>query len=152
MAHTYSVDHASTTTESVTIGVAPKSELTKGVPSVSNSGANLMTYKIGSGDPAYPATVVYSVEDQVRKGNPARRATMTLNTWASDYNDVTGLTEKRPISVQIAFVVPGDLTLELADLSQLLGDAFSFTYASVSAGVRDTGYLKNLQFGVPAVV
>jgi hypothetical protein len=51
----------------------------------------------------------------------------------------------------MSFVVAGDAPLLLADLVKMLGVAFSYTYLSVAAGVRETTWLAKVLAGSPQV-
>ena len=154
MTHTYSLDHVVVTTEFVSVEVAAKSEMTLQFtgPDPLNKDATIAVYRLLSGDAAYPANVTYRVENQTRKGAKIRRASMTFDTWAADDNSVDGTTARKPISGTISVNIPAEITTELADMDDMLGNMFSFMYASVSAGARNTGYLNKLFYGLPQVV
>lgn len=153
MTHTYTIDHAVNTTESVLVEVAPKSEMTLVATDVDQkTGAVTATYRLASGDAAYPATVTYRVEDQNRSGSKIRRISVTLNTWAADDNSVDGTTTRKAISGTISLNVPADITTELADVDDFYGNLFSYLYPSQAAGVRSTVYLQKLLYGAPQVV
>jgi hypothetical protein len=152
MSTTYSLDHVVSSTESVLVEVAAKSEfVSQGTVIDPKTGARITTYTLGSGDSAFLATVEYRIEEQVRAGQSVRRVSMTFRTWATS-DDGLGLVVKRPVSGQFAFVLPIDLTIELADLDDFIGNCFSFLYASQSSGARATGYLNSLLFGSSKVV
>lgn len=153
MTHTYSMDHVIATTESVNVEVAEKSAMTRIATDIDQkTGAVTSTYRLASGDAAYPATVSYRVEDQLRSGAKIRRISVTLNTWAADENSVDGTTTRKPLSGTVSLNVPADITTELADADDLIGNLFSYLYLSVAAGVRSTAWLQKLLFGVPEVV
>lgn len=153
MSLSYAIDHVVATTESVNVEVAAKSELTFISSDTDKStGEVISTYALASGDVRYPGTVTYRIAKQNRGGNPTRRISMTFDTWATETDSVTGVINRKPINVTWSFTVPQDLTTELADVMQLLGNAFSFLYGSVAAGVRSTTYLSNLLYGTPKVV
>jgi hypothetical protein len=142
-----------TSTESVNVEVAAKSELTLIATDIDQkTGEITSTYTLASGDMAFPGLVTYRVGEQARSSGPIRRISVTLSTWATETDSVTGVIRRKPISCTISLNLPGDLTFELADVMQLLGNTFSFLYASVSAGVRSTGYLQKLLYGSPQVV
>jgi hypothetical protein len=152
MSLSYAIDHVATATESVTLEVAAKSEMTLVSTDIDpKSGAVTSTYILASGDAQYPGFVVYRIESQTRSGQPLRRISVKFTTWATETDSVTGIIRRKPISTEIAMLVPIDLTIELADVMQMLGNAFSFTYASVSSGTRATGYLQKLLYGAPQV-
>jgi len=152
MSHTYSIDHANASTESVLVEVAEKSYMTLQSTDVDpKTGDILSTYVLATGDASYPATVTYRVQNQTQRGKPVRRIVVTLNTWATD-DDGLGLVLKEPISSSFSMVIPASFTIELADLDDFIGNMFSFLYASQSAGARNTGYLQKLLYGVPQVV
>lgn len=153
MTHTYSLDHVASATESVNVETAAKSEMTLQSTDVDpKSGDVVSTYTLASGDSQYPAYVVYRIGSQNRGGNPVRRASMTFSTWAVDDNSVDGTAIRKPISGTISLLIPADITVELADMDDFIGNLFSFLYASVSTGARNTGYLQKLLYGVPQVV
>jgi len=152
MTHTYSLDHVASATESVNVETAAKSEMTLRSTDVDpKTGDVVSTYVLASGDSRYEATVTYKVQEQNKVGAPTRRCVVTLNTWATD-DDGAGLVVKKPITGSISFIVPTDLTIELADMDDFIGNLFSFLYASVSTGTRNTTYLQKLLYGVPQVV
>jgi len=152
MSITYTLDHINASTESVNVEVAAKSEMTLvSTDTDPKSGDTISTYRLASGDVAYPGTVTYRVQAQGSNGNPTRRVVMTLSTWATS-DDGLGLVVKKPLTGSISFVFPADMTIELADLDDFIGNLFSFLYASVTAGARSTAYLQKLLFGAPQVV
>jgi hypothetical protein len=153
MSLSYSIDHVVISTESVNVEVAAKSEMTLVSTDVDpKSGDVVSTYVLASGDVAYPATVVYRIASQSRASGPIRRVSLTLNTWATETDSVTGGIVRKAINSTISLNIPADLTVELADIMQMIGNTFSFVYPSVSAGVRSTGYLQRLLYGSPQVV
>lgn len=153
MTHTFSLDHVATATESVLVETAAKSEMTLVSTDVDpKTGDVVTTYVLSSGDSQFPATVSYRISSQSRGGAPIRRISMTFNTWAADDNSVDGIVSRKPISGSIALNVPADITVELADMDDFIGNLFSFLYASQSSGSRNTGYLQKLLFGTPQVV
>lgn len=152
MSITYSIDHVASSTEAVNVEVAAKSEMTlKSTDIDPKTGDTLSTYVLASGDNAYPSTVTYRIQAQNQGGVPQRRAVMTFSTWATS-DDGLGTVVKRPLSGSVSFIVPGDLTVELADMDDFIGNLFSFLYLSVTAGARSTTWLQKLLFGVPQVV
>lgn len=151
MAHTYSIDHVVTSTESVNVEVAEKSGMTLRSTDVDPStGDVLSTYVLASGDAAYESTVTYRVQNMNKAGSKTRRCVATFNTWATD-DDGAGTVVKKPLTGSISFIVPADLTIELADMDDFIGNLFSFLYASVSTGARSTAWLQKLLYGVPQV-
>lgn len=152
MSLSYSIDHISTSVEDVSVEVAAKSELTlRQVSTDPKTGEISAEYVLASGDDNFPATVTYRTVLQRRQGALNRRISMTFQTWATVSNSVTGEDEKKPISSTISMILPPEMTLELADLDDLLGNTFSFMYASVTTKVRDTAYLQKLLYGIPSV-
>jgi len=148
---TYSIDHVASSTEAVNVEVAAKSEMTRQSTVVDpKTGDVLSTYVLSSGDNAYPATVTYRIQNQGSSSNPTRRAVMTFSTWATS-DDGLGTVIKKPLSGSISFVVPANLTVELADMDDFIGNLFSFLYASVTTGARSTAWLQKFLFGVPEV-
>lgn len=148
---TYTIDHISSSTESVLVETAPKSEMvSQGTVVDPKTGAKTTSYSLASGDSAYPGVVEYRVEAQNRGGFPILRVSMTFKTWATS-DDGLGTVVKRPLVSTFAVNLPADLTIELADFDDLIGNVFSFLYASQSAGARNTGYIQRLLYGSPTV-
>lgn len=152
MTITYSIDHLVTTTEAVNVEVADKSNLVLQATSTDpKTGELSSTYVIANGDVAFPATVTYRNAVQKRGANLVRRLSMSFDTWAVKADSVSGVDERKPINCTISMIVPAEMTIEVADADDLLGNAFSFFYADVNAGARDTAWLAKLLFGIPQV-
>lgn len=152
MTITYSIDHLSTSVEDVSVEVAAKSEMTLQSTDVDpKTGEVVSTYVLASGDNSYPATVVYRSSVQNRSNGAIRRMSMTFSTWATASDSVTSTDTKKPLVITVAINVPADMTVEVADLDDLIGNAFSFLYASVTAKARSTSWLQKLLYGVPQV-
>lgn len=153
MTVTYSIDHCPTTTESVNVEVAPKSEFALIRTYTDNTSGELVSeYRLASGDELYPATVAYRYGIQTRKTGNVRRISVTFYTWATKTDSVAGTVEYEPINSTIQFILPAQMTIEVADLDDFLGNTLSFMYGSVSAGARSTGYLQALLYGRTQVV
>jgi len=150
MSISYSIDHLSTSVEDVSVEVAPKSEFTLQSTSTVN-GVTETSYVLSSGDNAYPATVTYRSEIQKRAAALVRRLSMTFSTWAVKADSVTGIELRSPVNLTIAINVPADMTIEVADLDDLIGNAFSFLYASVTAKARSTAWLQKMLYGATQV-
>lgn len=152
MTITYSIDHVSTSVEDVSVETAAKSEMTLQSTTTDQKTGNVTsTYVLASGDDAYKAFVTYTSSIQNRASGAIRRLSMLFSTWATASNSISGIDTKKPISVQISIQLPSDMTIELADLDKLLGNAYSFTYEDVTTKVRDTVWLQKLLYGVPQV-
>jgi len=152
MTITYSIDHISTSVEDVSVEVAAKSEMTlQGTVIDQKTGDVTSTYVLASGDNSYPATVAYRSAVQNRASGAVRRMSMTFSTWATRSDSVAGTDEKLPLTGSIAFTVPADMTIEVADMDDLVGNLFSFAYLSVTTKVRDTTWLQKLLYGIPQV-
>jgi hypothetical protein len=148
---TYLIDHINASTESINVEVAAKSEMIEqSTDTDSKTGDVISTYVLSSGDNAYPATVTYRVQASGSVAKPTRRVVVTLSTWATS-DDGAGVVVKRPLTGSISFVLPADMTVELADMDDFIGNLFSFLYASATAGARSTTYLQKLLYGVPRV-
>jgi len=146
------IDHAPSTTESVLVAAAPKSEMTlQSVVSDPKTGEIAATYVLASGDFRYPATVVFRSAIQTRATGSKRRISMTYSTWATSTDSISLSETKREISTSVSMLIPADTTLELDDLDVLLSTAYSFMYAQVTSGVRNTAWLQKLVFGLPEV-
>jgi len=152
MSLTYSIDHASTSVEDVSVEIPEKSTmLLSGVTIDSKTGEIVSSYTIPSGDNSYPATVVYRCVLQKRSTGNVRRISMTFSTWATMADSVSGLDTKKAISGTISFLVPADMTIEVADMDDFIGNLFGFLYLSVTAKARDTTWLAKLLFGISQV-
>lgn len=152
MAITYSLDHVSTTTESVNVEVADKVNMTlQSTDTDPKTGECVSTYVLAAGDNAYKAFVTYRSSLQKRASGLLRRLSLTFDTWAVASDDVSGTDTRKPISGTVSFLVPSDMTIEVADADALMGNLMSFLYLSVTAGDRDTTWLAKLLFGVPQV-
>lgn len=153
MTITYALDHVASTTESVNVEVAPKSELALVRTYTDKTSDEVVSeYRIASGDELYPSTVAFRYGLQTRKGSEARRISMTFYTWATKTDSVTGEVSHEPISSTIQLLLPGRMTIEVGDLDDLLGNTLSFMYPSVSSGARSTVYLQALLFGRTQVI
>jgi len=152
MTITYSIDHTSGSPESVSVELAEKANMVlQGTQTDPKTGEVSSTYVLSTGDNSYPATVVYRAVLQNRPAGPIRRVSMTFNTWATRSDSVTGLDTKKPFSGTVSMNMPADITIETSDADDFIGSLFSFLYASVAAGARDTAYLAKLLFGIPQV-
>lgn len=152
MTITYSIDHVSTTVEDVSVEVADKANMVLQYTTTDpKTGEITSSYVISNGDNSFPATVVYRTSVQNRSTGPIRRMSMTFNTWAARADSVSGEEIRKPLVASVSFNVPADMTVETADMDDLIGNLFSFLYASVSVKVRDTAYLGKLLFGIPQV-
>jgi hypothetical protein len=153
MSLSYALDHVSASTESVLVELAAKSELTLiSTDTDVKTGAVVSTYTLASGDTQFPAYVTYRAEIQSRKTGVIRRISMTFDTWATQTDSVTGVIDRLPISASFAMNIPQGFTVELADIDDFIGVAFSFLFASQSSGARSTTYLSKLLYGAPQVV
>jgi hypothetical protein len=150
MSHTFSIDHTPSTTEAVNVEVAPKTEFTI-LPPSKQIGDYATAYQLASGDNAYPSIVTYRSEIITSGGKPVRRISVTFQSWAVDANSVSGEDHREMITSTQTLYVPASFTVELADLDDFLGNAFSFWYPSVSSGARNTGWLQSLLYGTTEV-
>lgn len=152
MTITYDIDHLPGSTESVTVGVAPKSSMALISSDIDQkTGEVTAKYVINTGDPSYPAIATFRTALQRRADGVFRRISVTFETWASVTNSTTEEVVRKKISGTISALVPADVTIEVADLDNFLAEVYSFTYASVSSGTRSTTYLGKLLFGSPQV-
>jgi len=152
MTVTYSIDHVASSVEDVSVEVAAKSEMTlQSTFTDPKTGDVTSTYVLASGDGNYPATVSYRSSVQSRSTGAIRRISMTFSTWATAADSVTGIDTKKPISVTTSFNIPADMTIELADMDDLIGNSFSLLFLSVTTKVRDTTWLQKLLYGIPQV-
>jgi len=153
MTITYSIDHLVTSVEDVSIEVAAKSEMSLVSTSTDpTTGQVVAKYRLASGDDVYPSFVSYRSVIQDRKTGSIRLVSVTFDTWATADNSVSGLTTKKPISAVVSFNLPADMTVEVADMDDLIGNLFSFLYPSVTTKVRSTSWLQKLLYGTPQVV
>lgn len=137
-------------TESVTVQVADKTS-----PTLISADIDPKTqrataiYALTSDYPGYPITLTVNSDPP---GAKSRYCSVTLRTWIVQSSDVTDESEYWPIQASTSFVVPGDAPLLVADLVKLMGVAFSYTYLSVAAGVRETTWLATILKGSPQVL
>jgi len=150
MTLSYAIDHVSSnSTESVTTIVADKSgRVSTQLDSDPKTGRNTSVYTLSSGDPNHPATITYSV-DPPSQDAKTRYGSITFRTWCTQTDSVTGIVTWWPIQATISFVITNGAPVQLADFNKLIAAIFSYSYASVSSGVRDTVWLQNLLFGSP---
>jgi len=152
MTISYAIDHLSTSVEDVSVEVAAKSEMTlQSTTTDPKTGEVTSTYVLASGDNGFPAFVTYRASVQNRASGSVRRLSMTLSTWATKSDSVSGTDEKKNLSIGVTITVPSDMTIEVSDVDDLIGNAFSFLYLSVTAKVRDTSWLQKLLYGIPQV-
>lgn len=152
MSITYSIDHVSTTVEDVSVEVAAKTEMTLQSTDVDpKTGDVTSIYVLASGDNSFPANITYRSSIQSRAGGSIRRVSMTFSTWATQSDSVSGTDTKKPFSGTVSFNMPADMTIEVADMDDFIGNLFSFLYLSVSTKVRNTTWLQKLLYGVPQV-
>jgi hypothetical protein len=138
-------------TESVTTPVADKTNLVLVSSDIDpKTGRTTAIYTLSGADAGYPITLTVN-SDPSGPGVKSRYCSMTFRTWVKQSSDVTDITTRWPIQVSVSFVVTGDAPLLLADLNTLVGVAFSYSYLSVAAGVRDTTWLAKLLSGSPQV-
>jgi len=152
MTITYSIDHVSGTTESVNVEVADKVNMTlQSTDTDIKTGEVVSTYVLAAGDNAYKAFVTLRCVLQTRRGAAYQRVSMTFDTWAVKSDSVAGTEERKPLSGTISFLIPADMTIEVADMDVFIGSLFSFLYVSVSTGTRNTTWLAKLLYGIPQV-
>lgn len=152
MTITYSLDHVATSVEDVSVEVAAKSEMTLQSTSTDpKTGEVVSVYVLASGDNSFPATLTYRNSLQNRNTGAIRRISMTFSTWATAADSVSGVDTKKPFSGTVSFNIPADMTVEIADMDDFIGNLFSFLYLSVTTKVRDTTWLQKLLYGVPQV-
>jgi len=152
MTISYEITHVSSnSTESVTTSIADKTgKVFTNVQADPKTGRITSTYTLNSGDVTHPATLRYSVDPvDLSAIGKTRYASITFNTWATQTDSVTGLITWFPVQATVSFVLPQGAPVQLADLNKLIAVIFSYTYASVSSGVRDTAWLQDLLFGAP---
>jgi len=148
MSQSYSIDHLVTSVEDVSVEVAAKSELSFSNSGIDNSGLPFATYSLASGDNAFPATVTFKSGIQPRKNaGSVRYIAVQFNTWATKTDSVSGVDTKSPLQAQVSFTLPTDMTIETADMDDLVGNLFSFLYPSVTTKVRSTAWLSKLLYG-----
>jgi len=152
MSLTYSIDHALTSVEDVSVEVADKANMVfQGNKTDPKTGEISASYVVSNGDNSYPATVTYRSVVQNRASGPVRRISMTFDTWATRSDSVSGLDTKKSLSGTISVNMPADITVETADMDDFIGNLFSYLYLSVTTKVRDTTWLGKLLFGIPQV-
>jgi hypothetical protein len=152
MSISYDITHVETTTESVDVEVAQKTDMVlQSTFTDPKTGEITSTYVLANGDNSYQANVIYRNGLQTRQNAPIRRFSVTFTTWATSTDSVSGVVVHKPITGSMNFTIPADLTVETADMDAFIGNLVSYLYESVSAGARDTSWLEKLLFGIPQV-
>jgi hypothetical protein len=153
MSLSYAIDHVNGSAESVWVEIAYKSEFVLvSTDTDPKSGKVSTTYRLGSGSLVFPSYVTYTTEVQSRGQAMIRRITVQFDTWATETDSVTGEITRRAVNCFTAFNLPGDIPVETADIDQLIGNFFSYLYASQTTGTRSTTYLQKLLYGASQVV
>lgn len=142
---------SSLSTESVTVEVADKTNLVLVSSDIDpKTGRATAIYALSGSDAGYPITLTVN-SDPSGPNVKSRYCSITLRTWVKQSSDVTDITTRWPIQASMSFVVAGDAPLVIADFVKLAGAAFSYSYLSVAAGVRETTWLSKLLAGSPQV-
>jgi hypothetical protein len=152
MTLSYEITHVSSNSaESVSTLIAEKTTMSlKSNVTDPKSGRITATYILGSGDSNHPATVRYVV-DPPASGITNRYGSVTVNTWATQTDSITGIVTWYPIQATMSFVIVDGSPVQLADFNKLIAAAYSYTYLSQASGVRDTTWLQTLLYGSPQV-
>lgn len=152
MAHTYSIDRVSTTTQAVNVPYLTQANF-RLISTVHDPANGIVEsrYSIPTGDPTYPTIIVVRYAKNPKDKTGASRTLTAINTFARDV-DGTGALEDvvKPISASTSIVMPS-MTLEAADISALLGNLYSLTFNSLTAQVPDTAVVSDLMFGLTEV-
>jgi hypothetical protein len=136
-------------TESVTVEVANKTSLVLISSDIDpKTGRATAIYSLSGNDPGFPITLTVNSDPQ-GPGVKNRYCSITFRTWVTQYSDVTDVTNSWPVQASMSFVIAGDAPLSVAMLEELLGVAYSYSYLSVAAGVRDTTWVSKLLSGSP---
>lgn len=150
MSITYSISRLSTSVEDVSVEVPVKADMTLQATDTKD-GVTETNYVVATGDNAYQSYVTFRSEIQNRKGVLIRRISVTFSTWAVQSDSVAGTDTMKPVNGTIAFNLPADMTIEVADLDDFLGNLVSYCYPSVTTKVRSTAWLQKLLYGVTQV-
>lgn len=105
-------------------------------------------YQMSTSDPAYPITVEVRVSPAK---NRLRTFQITLKTWATITESITGAVIYRQIRKWNGIELPADVTIEVADLAVLYMADFALTYKSVTTKVPDTVVVADALSEVSAV-
>jgi len=142
---------SSLSTESVTLPAADKSDLILAADDTdAKTGRLTAVYTLSGSDTGYPSTLTVNV-DPPGPGVKSRYCSFTFRTWVKQTSDVSDSIMYWPVQASMTFVIDAAAPLALSDLMKLAGAAFSYTYASVSSGTRDTAYLARILAGSPIV-
>jgi len=152
MTLTYSLDHVNSSTEVVDVEVADKTNMVlRSTTTDPKTGELTSVYVLATGDNSYPASVTFRSGLQNRANGAIRRVSMTFSTWAVRADDVAETEDRKEITATFSFNLPADMTIEVGDMDDLIGNCFSFLYPSVTTGDRDTSWLAKLLYGIPQV-
>lgn len=112
------------------------------------SGTGKCTYTIASGDRLFPSTVVVTnVLAPSGAESAQRHVTIDFNTWALDVDDSGVLpTKAQPIHARIQYDVP-NIAVEVGDVQDMLANAFTLMYTTLTSKVMDTGIISATLWG-----
>lgn len=137
------------TDESVDVIVADKSGLVlMSLDQDPKTKRSTAIYALSGSDPGYPITLTVN-SDPPGADVKSRYCSITFRTWVNSVYSATDEEKYWPVQASVSFVIPGDAPVTPALLSQLVDVAFSYTYLSVTTGVKDTTWLAAILLGSP---
>jgi hypothetical protein len=153
MTITYNIDHVNLTDPATMLLPRVDRTLMALLSTESNAGKELVSkYVLADGDPAYPAEITYRVAEQKRGSELTKRISITLSSWASKVDSVTGIEDRKPIVATISVNVPVEFTVEPGDIVGFMGSLYSLTMPNESPTYVPAEYWNKLMFGITQVV
>lgn len=147
MTHTLSIDRVDSTTADVSVPQLDQSDF--GLISIdrdTSKGSVEAVYTIPTGDASYPTTIVVRHAVDPKDRNATARNLIAINSFARDYDDVTGEEIVKPISAVLTLQLPS-MQLEAADIAVLVGNLYGLSFNALESKVPDTDVLSKLLFG-----
>jgi hypothetical protein len=147
MTHTLSIDRVNDTAAAVDVPQLDQTDI--GLVSVdrdTSKGSVEAVYTIPTGDSNYPTTIVVRHAVDPKDRNATARNLIAINSFARDYDDVTGEEIVKPISAVLTLQLPS-IQLEAADIAVLVGNLYGLSFNTLTSQVPDTDVLSKLLFG-----
>jgi len=139
MSLTYTIDRIGGTPADVSVEALTQADFvlvrTETVPNGTRS-----TYAVASGDPSHPTTLVIqsTMNPKGNGGQGVRSATFALNSWSRvASSDASVADVLSPVSAVIAFNLPADIPLEIADVRNLVQNLYALTWSTLTSKVPD---------------
>lgn len=151
MTHTLVIDNLSSDVSDVSVPLLDQSGISVMSDTIQPDGTRTVTYVLPTGDPLYPTRIFVTIRRDKDYG-PGKagqiRTSITIASWATDTDEDGMVVAKQPCSAAISWQLPF-VSVEAADVSQLLGNLFGLTFNTLTSKVRDTAVIGKLLFGLP---